>query len=313
MKTENLKNKFRQIKLIHVVMLCAVVFVIFSILGTTLLAAGGSWNNNFNMIDGLFAVAQGRHVVVQDNPIIVDDQVEHELAGLTGIRIVTVLDDVILAHGGDKIRVHVKGKCRGLVEPVRLESVFQESMLIVAVKHTKNSRSDGGGYSCSSSLTVTLPNDYQGDLALAAASGELRARNLPLVLNKVKLETLSGDVDFNIAGYRELSAKTVSGDLALWNVAAPTDVNTVSGEVDIHFEKAAKTHIKTVSGDVDISVPAGESFAVKFQSTSGEFKSSFPGLLTKNVRRNFQGSFGSGGEMMEINTTSGDCELKATR
>ena len=305
-------------------MLCAVVFVIFSILGTTLLAAGGPWNNNFNMLDGLFAVAQGNPVVMQDssvattsdpqgNSIIVDDQVEQELTGLTAVRITTVSDDVILTHGGDKVRAHLKGVCRGMNVPVHLESALQGSQWVVEVKYPKNSRSNWRGRSCSTSLAITLPDDYQDDLAIATVSGEIRARNLPVVMNEATLKTVSGDMDFNIAGYRKLSMGTVSGDLALWNVGAPTNVNTVSGDVDIHFEKVAQTHIKTVSGDVDVVVPTGESFAVKFQSTSGEFESNYPGLLVKNVRRNFQGSAGNGGELVEINTTSGDCELKVAR
>ena len=317
MKSEPQERKFKQIKPIHVVKLCAVMFVFFLILGTAMLAAGGPWKINIDLRDGLFTVLQSDHpVIVQGYSVIVDEQVEQELTGLTEVSIATVMDDVILVYGSDKLRAHLQGKCLNMGVPVRLESSLQGNKLVIETKHPKNSwgnkvfRINWKGLNCSTALTITIPDDYHGDLAIGTVSGGIHARNLSLALNEVTLKTVSGDVDFSTAGYQELSAKTVSGDLALWNVTAPTDVNTVSGDVDIHFEKVAQTHIKTVSGDVDLVAPEGESFEVKFQSTSGEFESSFPGLLVKSVRRSFQGSAGNGGVLVEISTTSGDCELK---
>ena len=306
-KSENLKREFKRIRIVHIVVLCAVVFVAFSILGTTLLAAGGPWKSNFSLRDGLFTVAHG-------DPVNVDEQVEQELAGLAGVRITTVSTNVILTSGGDKVKADLKGVCRNLDAPVRLESELHGDVLILEVKHPKQKRwGNWSGSDCSTSLTVMMPDDYQGDFKIVTVSGDMYARNLPLILKEVTLETVSGDVDFGIAGCRELSAKSVSGDLTLRNVASPTSVNTISGDVEIYYEKAAETRVETVSGDVDIAVPTGESFAVDFQSTSGEFESRYPGLFANDVRRNFHGTVGNGDEHLRINTVSGDCELKTAR
>ena len=236
MKSGNLKREFKRIKVIHIAVLCAVVFVAFLILGTTLLVAGGPWKNNFSLRDGLFTVAHG-------NPVNVNEQVEHELSGLTGIRVITVSDHVVLTHGDDKLRAHLQGSCRST--GVRLESVLQGNMLTLEVKHPGKRWGNWGGLGCSTSLTVMVPEGYQGDLAIATVSGGIHARNLSLTLSEVTLKTVSGDVNFNIAGYRELSANTVSGDLALWNVAAPTKVNTISGDVEIYYERAVETRVTT--------------------------------------------------------------------
>ena len=307
MRSENLKREFKKIKLVHVVTLCAVVFITFSVLGTTLVATGGSWKSNFSLRDGLFTVAQG-------NPVNVDEQVEHELAGLTGIRITTVSANVILTRGGDKVKANLKGICGNLDNSVRLESAFHGDVLTLEVKDPKQRRwVNWGGNNCSMSLTVMLPENYWGDLKIVTVSGDVHARNLSLILKEVVLETVSGDVDFGVTGCQEFSAKSVSGDLTLRNIASPTSVNTISGDVEIYYKKAAKTRVKTISGDVEIAVPTGESFAVDFQSTSGEFESHYPGLFTNDVRRNFHGTVGNGDEHLQIDTVSGGCELKTAK
>ncbi|MDR0842515.1 MAG: DUF4097 domain-containing protein [Acidobacteriota bacterium] len=288
MKMENLKREFKRIRLVHVVIVCAVVFVAFSILGTMLLAAGGLRKSEFSLKDSLLSSAQGK-------PVAVDEQVEQDLEGLIGIKISTVSDDVFLAGGGDKVRVNLKGECRGAGEPVRLESVFRGGELVVEVKYPRSDRGDWGRRGCSTSLTVTVPDGYRGDFAIATVSGDLYARDLPLVLDEVKLQTVSGDIVFGVASHRELSA------------------NTVSGDVGISYAKLADTYVKTVSGDVDITVPAGESFAVEFNSLLGVFESKHPGWPAHGVHRSVRAVralSGEGGKLLKVSTVSGDCKLR---
>ncbi|MNL14075.1 hypothetical protein D3C87_1350050 [compost metagenome] len=137
------------------------------------------------------------------------------------------------------------------------------------------------------------------------------------LIGKFEVETLSGDVSFENLQAKELTLKTVSGDMTLNQVTADIlaiagvsadlkatncDIKkvtgkTVSGDVEFSSQKPAGFDITTVSGDIDMKLPKMENTKFDLSTTSGEIQ-------------NAHGSAKTGTLEVKIYTTSGDIEIQ---
>jgi hypothetical protein len=152
-----------------------------------------------------------------------------------------------------------------------------------------------------------LVDGLEGQFDLTSVSGDLTLRNLtgPLRINTVsgdvsakklsgafELVTVSGDLDATDVQQASISAKTVSGDLA---------VQTTLSDGPYRFD--------SVSGDVRLQLPAEARFSVRLSTISGDISSTFPAT-------NFSRSYGSqavdiqgGGVTIDAKSVSGNLQL----
>ncbi len=295
MNTENLKNEVKRIRLHHVVLLCAGVFVAFAILGGVLLALGGGLRPNIGDW-GMNPLAAGQRYEINENQPL-------DLSGITEVVMKTVSGEIDLRNGDGLAQL--QGVCVTTGDPVKLVVNRSGSTLNVEVVYPKFNIN----VSTNCRLTVTLPADYTGDVQMHSVSGEILAGNMAQKLGRVRIETVSGDVDFRAEGASQLSVSTTSGEVRVQDAAYDIDAKTVSGEVYLNCAAAGNIQVQTVSGEVSAALPRDASCALNFSSVSGDFRSSHSTLGVSSADRSFHGKLGAGEKTLQVNTTSGDLTI----
>jgi hypothetical protein len=170
-------------------------------------------------------------------------------------------------------------------------------------------------------------SNTSGSLAVSTASGDVTLSEHEGMLN---LSTVSGEVQLADGSVTGLNANTTSGDLKLEGVAGPLKVTTISGEVviedasnaeldlqstsgDISFSGALAASgsfaVNSVSGSVKLELPDDSAFTLDANTLSGELGSDFE-LAGEQSSRRLNGSVGSGGPTLRIETASGDIEIE---
>jgi lia operon protein LiaG len=233
----------------------------------------------------------------------VNDRAEQEMSGVDKVVISTVSDDLNLKSGGDKVLAELQGQCRSVSKPVWLETHKDGSTLYIEVKYPQTISNND------TTLTVTIPVEYAGSLTMNTVSGDVQAEDLPFKLQKTTVGTVSGEINFSTASFTSLKVNSISGDVSVSGIAAETAASTVSGEVKLDYAAFAATTVGTVSGNVDAGIPTSASFKVDFNSVSGDFSSSHPGIAVDRADGGFSGSASGGTELIKVNTTSGDFKI----
>src|SRR5690606_33056333 len=103
--------------------------------------------------------------------------------------------------------------------------------------------------------------------------------------------TSSGDINIHDMNLNNLSIKTSSGNQTLKNI------------------KANNSNFLTSSGDVEIKLPSNSQFQLNIQTSSGQFKSSFPLTITEKLKNNVSGKIGNSTNSINITTSSGDISI----
>jgi DUF4097 and DUF4098 domain-containing protein YvlB len=125
--------------------------------------------------------------------------------------------------------------------------------------------------------------------------------------------------------------KTVNGGISASGIAADAEAETVNGGVEIDAAGTARAstvnggitarlgradwdgtlRLNTVNGGIEVSVPEGLNADVKASTVNGEIESAFPITMTGRIsKRRIQGTIGSGGRLLEMETVNGGIELK---
>lgn len=230
----------------------------------------------------------------------VNDRQELDMGGVESIRIGSVSDEVTILAGGEVAVAELKGQCRSVGEPVRLETRNDGGTLVIEVKYPNNSiRSNN------TKLTVTIPAEYAGSLDVGTVSGGIKAEGLPFRFTRVHLGTVSGGIRFDTASFESLEAGTISGGIRIGGIAAPVKANSVSGEVRLAYVTPAETDVTTVSGGVSATIPGDAAFRVDFGSVSGNFRSSHSAINVTSAGKSFSATVADGTALIEVNTTSG--------
>ncbi len=139
-------------------------------------------------------------------------------------------------------------------------------------------------FNFSKDLTVLLPRDEQlRELSFETVSADIAVEDV--YVSECEVECVSGQVELNLLGtLEEVSIDTVSGNVSLMahDGLRGLDVNSVSGNVEVFLHSDA-------------------SFAVEFDSVSGDLDSDF--AFKKTGKRYV---VGNGTSEYEIKTVSGD-------
>ncbi len=158
----------------------------------------------------------------------------------------------------------------------------------------------------------------QGDVTIRGGRGSVSARSVQgtvIVENsqgQIKASSTSDDVRV-VDASGDVSAETVSGDIYLERIrSSRVDAGTVSGDVyyDGAIQPRGRYSFVTHSGDVIASVQEGADVTVSVGTLNGDLSASFP-LPTRDDRgRRITFTLGSGSARLELETFSGDVELR---
>jgi hypothetical protein len=149
---------------------------------------------------------------------------------------------------------------------------------------------------------------------------------------RMKVRDNDVSVDFQVkvpAGVRFVG-RTVNGGITATGIQADAEAHTVNGGVELDASGTARAEtvnggikarlgradwtgalkLKTVNGGIDVSVPAGINADVKASTVNGDIETDFPLTVTGRIsRRSIQGTIGSGGRQLDMETVNGGIEL----
>jgi hypothetical protein len=152
---------------------------------------------------------------------------------------------------------------------------------------------------------------------------------------RMKVRDNDVNVEFTVkvpAGVRFVG-RTVNGGITATGISADAEAHTVNGGVEVESggiaraetvnggikaslgraDWAGELKLKTVNGGIEVSVPAGLSADVKAATVNGDIETDFPLSVTGRInRRRLQGTIGSGGRLLEMETVNGGIELRKT-
>jgi hypothetical protein len=140
------------------------------------------------------------------------------------------------------------------------------------------------------------------------------------------------NVEFQVkvpAGVRFVG-RTVNGGIEAGGITADAEAETVNGGVHIEAAGTARAEtvnggitarlgradwtgalkLKTVNGGIEVTLPEGVSADVKASTVNGDIETDFPLSVTGKIsRRRIEGTIGSGGRLLELETVNGAIEL----
>jgi DUF4097 and DUF4098 domain-containing protein YvlB len=121
------------------------------------------------------------------------------------------------------------------------------------------------------------------------------------------------EFEIQVPADTSLDLHAFSGNLIVRGTTASIEAQTFSGDVDLDVSAAPAApdvRAETFSGDISTRLPGVSNGHIRFNSFSGDFRSDFPVLLSRNSKRDISADIGSGGgAKLEFKTFSGDLKL----
>lgn len=142
--------------------------------------------------------------------------------------------------------------------------------------------------------------DCRGRVRLRSVSGDVEAINIQATDagDSLTVNSVSGDMKLERAGYRQIELEAVSGSITFNGVLSPD----------------ARLGAKTTSGDISLTLPTDASFRVLASVSLGGFNSDFPLKLTDNSVRKaslrLAGVYGSGSATLDLASHSGSIRIR---
>jgi lia operon protein LiaG len=150
-----------------------------------------------------------------------------------------------------------------------------------------------------SSGHIDVSNLNLNTLNLSSASGNINASNLNL--SYLSLNSSSGNINFDtIKTLMETKFTSSSGDIVGSGTLGTVTGSTSSGDINLKFrDSLSNTSLSTASGSVSLSLPRNLGYKINYETVSGDLDSP-----------NSELSFGDGSSLINVNTTSGDLNIK---
>jgi hypothetical protein len=128
------------------------------------------------------------------------------------------------------------------------------------------------------------------EISVETVSGDLRVQ---AQVERLEVSSVSGDVEFG-GGAQRAQLETVSGDLVASGVGGEVDVETVSGDARVAAGEVDRVGASTVSGSVDLDLTPRGSATIRAETMSGELRLRLPASLSANIEaETFSGSIRS--------------------
>jgi len=220
---------------------------------------------------------------------------EVDFAQVESLDVRTVAGDVrIVATEEPEVKIEVKGE---FFRDDFFEWSLEEKVLTLRLNEE---RKRGSGF-----FTFNLP--------ISSASMIIHVPKKDL--ERLQINSVSGDISVDAHKILNVNLATVSGDVDLQVDALDLDLKSVSGDLNITLATSeALLNARSTSGDININLMEQDLNAeVIFKSVSGEF--------TYNGERDRSGKgygsnnlkFGEGKGRLQIRTVSGDGSLSTTK
>jgi DUF4097 and DUF4098 domain-containing protein YvlB len=144
------------------------------------------------------------------------------------------------------------------------------------------------------------------------------------------------NVEFRVkvpAGVRFVG-RTVNGGIEASGITADAEAHTVNGGVELEATGTARAEtvnggitarlgktdwtgaltLKTVNGGIEMTMPEGLNADVKASTVNGDIQTDFPLAVTGRIsRRKLEGTIGSGGRLLALETVNGGIALRKAK
>ncbi len=143
-----------------------------------------------------------------------------------------------------------------------------------------HTRLTSGDVTINTEIATLAVESGSGDVAVGAVSGDVKIKTasgdikVGSVGGRLDVAAASGDV--RVGSSQGVVAKTASGDIDLGEVAGSMVAHSASGDIEVERFTGDLFQAKTLSGDVRLGLTAGRTFAVEFQSLSGDIRTRYP-------------------------------------
>ena len=143
-----------------------------------------------------------------------------------------------------------------------------------------HTRLTSGDVSVNTEIATLVVESASGDVAVGAVSGDVKIKTasgdikVGSVGGRLDVAAASGDV--RVGSSQDVVVKTASGDIDIGEVAGSMVAHSASGDIEVERFTGDLFQAKTLSGDVRLGLTAGRSFAVEFQSLSGDIHTRYP-------------------------------------
>lgn len=128
----------------------------------------------------------------------------------------------------------------------------------------------------------------------------------------VTLKSTNGDIDITGVG-GPLEVRTTNGRIVGTALRSSATVETTNGLVSLDFEALGESGLtcETTNGAVDVTIPRAAGASVSVRVTNGVIDvDDFDMKVSEKSRRRFEGTLGSGGPPIRLETTNGRVRLR---
>ena len=212
--------------------------------------------------------------------------------------------DIRMEKHGDELRVepHLYEQERGWVDLFRGKRFRVDFEISVPQECAVDAQTVSG------ELTVS---GIRGPVETQSVSGEI---GLDDIEGPLRLKSVSGDITCRrYVGHIE--GNTVSGDVVFENVRVRSlQLQTVSGDVELRgaLEPAREHRLRAISGDIEL-VLVDPDLLVEFRTANGDLECEIPAKVTRESRKDYNITLGSGRGHAVVKTVSGDLTINATQ
>jgi DUF4097 and DUF4098 domain-containing protein YvlB len=301
------------------VIILAVVFIISALVCYSIFAFGGGqgWWDRIVNGDGGFSFNPFRSNRGIMTGYDIDDQQSEKVTGIDNIEISSVSSDIsVYVEDRDTASARLYGTFRSSSnQPVKLTCIKRGSTLIFKVEYPKGLNVNT---SSNMKLDVWIPESYGAGLDLETVSGKIESDFI--LAETLQMDTVSGSIRVEEVQSENIRAHTVSGKITLTEISGQPkmDLKSVSGDVIADFTDALndgkgtdEMKFKTTSGDVTITLDRNSEFKYDAKSVSGNFKCDLPIVIDSSGRNYSRGTVNGGTLPLNMETVSGDIEIKA--
>lgn len=261
----------------------------------------------FILIAGLVKSLNGGIQFINHKPALIDDSetlsYSYNQSEISSIKADLVNEAVFIGNSYDKqIHVKIENPDTPNAPEVNLKGntlyITKEKLNIFSFSPRKGS-----------TVYIEIPaNLSMQKFSVETVSGGIKASDLKIWADEVKIESVSGSIKMSEISSKSLKFESTSGTVKAGNVSADSlSVETVSGSIELKVEKLEKkANIESISGSVKLSLKKASSFALSYKSKSGSFSSDF-GNLSKNKEFKHNG----GKAEISVSTVSGSIKVSA--
>lgn len=119
------------------------------------------------------------------------------------------------------------------------------------------------------SVDVHVVMPEHSDIHVDVTSGDVDGHGR---LGDVRINSASGDIDFEDAVVSSLHIKSASGDVSA-QAGAPTFVDLASGDIELQVNQPCTVEARTLSGDIEVKIQRGFVTDVNAQTLAGDISS----------------------------------------